>query len=82
MPLKTSTHTAGACRAITPADATDLPLPGCRAIRVGYAGNVSLVDLDGVTTVFPNAFAGEILNAQVTRVNATGTTATGLIALY
>ena len=82
MPLKTSTHTAGALRAITPNDAADLPLPGCRAIRVGGAGNVSVVDLTGVTTVLLAAFAGETLQAQVTRVNATGTTATGLVALY
>ena len=81
MPLKTSTHTAGANRAITPADATDLPLQGCRAIYVGGAGNISVVDLDGVTTVFSNVAAG-VLPVQAKGVNATGTTATGLIALY
>ena len=81
MSLKTSTHTSGACRAITPVDATDLPLQGCRAIYVGGAGNISVVDLDGVTTVFTNVAVG-VFPVQAKGVNATLTTATGLIALY
>ena len=80
--IQTNTHTSGAIRAITPNDGADLPMQGCRAIRAGGAGDVSIVDLTGVTTVIPSAYAGEILQVQVTRVNATGTTATGLIALY
>tara|TARA_R110000822_G_scaffold95630_1_gene218429 strand:+ start:2980 stop:3225 length:246 start_codon:yes stop_codon:yes gene_type:complete len=81
MALQTSTHSAGAIRAITPADATDLPLQGCRAIHVGVAGNISIVDLGGITTVITDVAAG-ILPVQAKGVNATGTTATGLIALY
>ena len=81
MSLKTSTHTSGANRSITPADATDLPLQGCRAIYVGVTGNISVVDLTGATTVFPNVAVG-VLPVQAKGINATLTTATDLIALY
>ena len=80
--IQTSTHTSGAVRAITPNDGADLPLPGCRAIRAGGAGNVSIVDLTGTTTVFVGVLAGETLPVQAARVNVTGTTATSLVALY
>ena len=84
--IQTSTHTSGAVRAITPNDSTDLPLGVCRGIYVGVTGNVSIDDLSGETAgesvVFVGLPAGSVLPVQTARVNATGTTATSLVALY
>jgi len=82
MGIQTQTNTSGACRAITPNDGADLPLPGCRAIYAGGGGDISIVDLGGVTTVFVGVLAGSVLPVQADRVNATATTATSLVALY
>lgn len=64
--------------AITPSDATDLPEP--MLIYVGVAGNVALVDKDDNVIVYA-ASAGAILPCLAKRVNATSTTATGLVGL-
>ena len=82
MGLSTQTHTSGAVRAVTPNDGVDLGLGACRALRVAVAGDVSIVDLTGVTTVIPAVLAGETLPVQTARVNATGTTASDIVALY
>jgi len=82
MGIQTNTNTSGACRAITPNDSTDLPLGICRAIYVGVGGDISIDDLSGETVVFKNAISGSVIPVQTARVNATGTTATDLIALY
>lgn len=66
--------------AVTPSDTVDFAvLP--KAIRCNGAGNLSLVGSDGVAVAFAVA-AGEILPVQPARINATGTTATGIVALY
>ena len=52
-----------------------------RAIQVNVAGNVALVGADDVVAVLTVA-AGVPLAYQPKRINATNTTATGLIALY
>lgn len=80
MALSTQTHTSGAVRAITPD--TALTLGACRAIYVGGAGDISIDDLTGTTVVFVGVVAGSVLPVQTELVNATGTTATDLIALY
>jgi hypothetical protein len=82
MGIQTSTHSSGACRTITPNDGADLPLNVCRAIYAGVGGDISIVDLSGETVVFSGVLAGSILPVQTSRVNATGTTASLLIALY
>lgn len=82
MGIQTSTHSAGAVRNITPNDSTDLPLGVCRAIRCGGAGDLSIVDLTGTTAVIPSVLAGETLPVEATRINATGTTATLITALF
>lgn len=66
--------------AVTPSDATNLAVP-CRGIYATGAGNVVLVGDDDVTGTFIFA-AGEIKALGAKRVNATDTTATGIIALY
>jgi hypothetical protein len=63
--------------AISPADGADLPYV-TRQIRVtGAAGNLAVVWTSGLQTVEP-VFTGDVLDWRVTRVLATGTTATGL----
>lgn len=80
--IQTATHSSGAIRVITPNDGADLSLGVSRAIRVGGAGDLSVVDVSGVTTVIPSVLAGETLPIEVTRINATGTTATLISALF
>lgn len=68
--------------AITPNDGADLT-EATRAIYVGVSGNL-YVDMVGVGTnvAFSGVVAGTVLPLRVTRVYATGTTASGLVALY
>ena len=77
--------------AVTPADGADLPsglvggLTGTRptkAIKVTGAGNVSVQLFGGGTAVLTGLVAGQLLMIAVTRILATGTTATGVLALY
>lgn len=67
--------------AVTPADGTDLPNGQCRQLYVGTGGTVAAVNKDGDTVSF-TAGDGGYLNIRTARVLATGTTATGIIALY
>lgn len=66
--------------AVTPSDTvsfTETP----RGIYVGGAGAVVAL-LGGVAITFLAVPAGTILPIKPTRINATSTTATGLVALY
>lgn len=66
---------------ITPHDTTDLAvLP--RAIYVGQSGDISVRFSGGQTVLFVNAQAGSFLPVRASGVNATGTTAANLIALW
>lgn len=67
-------------QAVTPSDVTSLAL-GVNGIYVGGAGNLSLTDQSGNTVVFA-VTAGQTVHFGPLRVNATGTTATGIVALY
>ncbi len=53
----------------------------CQAIYVGVSGNISVVMEDGSTASLLSVPIG-LLPVQATRVNATGTTATNMVALY
>lgn len=67
--------------AVTPSDSTVFdPTFG---VYVGGAGNVA-ADLkdEGKNVVFTAVPAGTFLPLQVTRIYATGTTATSIVALY
>jgi len=67
--------------AVVPNDSTDLSvLP--RALFIGQTGDVSAVLAGGQSLVFRNVQAGSILPVRAVRVNATGTTATDLVALW
>lgn len=66
--------------AVTPSDSAELAvLP--RFLIIGTAGNVSLVNADGQSVTIP-VQAGQVLPLRPSKVNATGTTATGIVAAW
>lgn len=67
--------------AVTPSDSTNLTT-AARALYVGTAGNIVLVTVGGNVITFANVQSGTILPVRTTRVNATNTTATNIVALY
>lgn len=91
-PFLTTTNDATAfmgAKAVTPADGTDLtpssgPARPTRGLIFGGAGTVVMTMADGVdvTITVPTAVLGFVQPFAVTRVKATGTTATLITALY
>lgn len=67
-------------RAITPSNSTDIP--PTRGLYVGGAGNVAVDMAYGTPMTFVGVQGGTILPIQVTRIYATNTTATSIVALY
>lgn len=69
--------------AVTPSDlaGNNLTYP-CRALYIGGAGNATIVMADSTAILFSGLQAGQILPVRALRVNATGTTATGIVALF
>ncbi len=74
----TTSDTVNFDKSVSATGASVLP---CDAIWVGAAGTVTVVWQDGQTTQFTCA-TGTILPVSVIRVNATGTAASLLVALY
>ena len=75
-----STAPAHGAVAVTPSDATEIPVT--RALYVGTAGNITVQMADGQDNVlFPNVPVG-VISIQVQKVYATGTGASGIVALY
>jgi len=69
--------------AVTPADNTALTNGSCRGLYVGGAGNIAaILDNDTVAVTFVGLAAGTILPVYAKYVQATGTTATNIVALY
>ena len=66
--------------AVTPHDSTDLAKV-TRGLYVGVSGDVVAI-IGGVAITFTAMAAGIIHPIAVTRVNATSTTATNLVAIY
>lgn len=66
---------------VTPDDATDLGQVS-RALYVGASGDIAVRMKDGSTGTLVGVSAGMILPLRVTRVLATGTTASSIIAVY
>lgn len=66
--------------AITPSDSGNIQTT--RGIYVGTSGNVKVDMAYGTTVTFTNLMAGLVYPFQVTRVYSTGTTASGLVAVY
>lgn len=75
-----STSPAHGAVAVTPSDATTIPVT--RGLYVGTAGNIAVRMADGQDTIqFTNVPVG-IIAIQVDKIYATGTGASGIIALY
>ncbi|MBO0142262.1 hypothetical protein JZX87_13930 [Agrobacterium sp. Ap1] len=64
--------------AVTPSDSADLAIPSL--LYVGTSGDIAVVTLDGSTVVLKNHPVG-YMPGIVTRVRATGTTASNIVAL-
>jgi len=67
---------------ITPDDSTDLATVPTTGIYIGVDGNVKVDMLDGTATTFVALKAGVVYPFKITRVYATGTTATDIVVLY
>ena len=71
--------------AVTPSDSSDIT--GATAntpatLFVGTGGNINVVTLGGSTLLLKNIADGSFLPIQVTRVKATNTTATDIVAIF
>lgn len=61
----------------------DAPIPSCRGIYVGVAGDISMnLAYLGTAVIFKNAAAGSTIPVQAVKINTTGTTATNMLVLY
>lgn len=67
--------------AVTPSDVDNFPI-SARAVYVGGTGDASVITVGGDTVTFVGLPTGSILPVRVIRVNATGTTASDLVAIY
>lgn len=67
--------------AITPNDAADLAT-ATRGIYVGTGGDIAVVMVGGESVTFTAVPQGMILSIRVTRVLATGTTASNLVGVW
>lgn len=81
IPFQLNSNPAVDAFAVTPSDTVNYAQGMARGLYVGTAGAVSLVTAAGNTVVFPDVPAGSFLPVCSVRVNATGTAASGLVAL-
>lgn len=76
-----ATAPAHSAAAVTTSDSTVLPVT--RALYIGGAGNITVTMAeDGNNVTFVGVLAGMVYPLQVSKVLATGTTATNIVALY
>ena len=66
--------------AVTTSDSTTIP--ATRVLWVGGAGNLAVTTKRGTVVTFTGVPAGVLIPIQVTKVMATNTTATTILALY
>jgi len=79
--VSTVTAAASQAVAITPTDGVDLT-SNTRALWVGGAGTLAVIMAgDGSSVTFSGIPAGTLLPIQVSRVSATGTSATLIVGL-
>lgn len=67
--------------AVTPNDGADLAL-SARALWIGGAGTLRVTTLKGTVLNFSSVPAGFMMPVAAVRVHATGTTCTGIVALF
>ena len=81
MALDESQGIADEAEAITPSDATQFLEKS--VLYIGTTGNVTVDMLGGGTAItFTNVFGGTFLPILVSRVYATGTTATNIVRMF
>jgi len=68
--------------AVTPDDGADLPGGPCKGLYIGVAGNITVDMGSGSQTVLFTAVPIGVFPIVVQRVNASGTAASGIVALY
>lgn len=66
--------------AVTPVDATDLPNGPCRALWIGVGGTLAFKGTNGILT--STTVPVGLFPCKVQQVYATGTAATGILAMY
>lgn len=66
--------------AVTPNDTT--VISATKGLYVGATGNITVTMANGADVTFNALIAGQIHPISVTKVKATGTTATGIVAVY
>lgn len=76
-----ATEPARDAAAVTPSDSAQIS-PVARALYVGGSGDIKLVTEEGTTVTFQDIVAGSILPVKATKVFATDTTATNIVALF
>lgn len=76
-----ATEPARDAAAVTPSDSAQISRVA-RALYVGGSGDVKLVTEEGNAVTFQDIVAGSILPVKATKVFATGTTATNIVALF
>jgi hypothetical protein len=76
-----SPNTAENAAAVVPHDSTNQAV-AFRALWIGVGGNVSIAFSDGTSATFVGVPAGSMLPVGGVRVNATGTTASSILAVY
>lgn len=70
-----------AFRPVTPSDTVAIKGGPARSLYVGVTGDVVAINENNVAVTFKAVPAGAVLPVATKRVNATGTTATDLVAL-
>ncbi len=68
-------------RTVTPSDTHPIKGGPARALYVGGTGDVAALNENGVAVTFAGVPAGAVLPIATSRVNATNTTATNIVAL-
>lgn len=71
---------ASTAAVVTPNDSTDIAKT--KSVYVGGTGNLNVDMAGGGTVLFSGIPAGTVLPIQVTRIRASSTTATLIVALY
>jgi hypothetical protein len=72
---------SGDAAAVVPSDTADFP-NAPRRLWIGGAGNVTINTLAGHSVTYTGVPAGAYLNIRASRVFATGTTATNIVAEF
>ncbi|MCY4333174.1 MAG: hypothetical protein OXC60_00675 [Litoreibacter sp.] len=66
---------------VSPSDSTDLSQVS-RALYIGQGGDLNVVMADGATILFEAVPGGSLLPVRAERVTASGTSASGIVALW